>query len=327
MSVEKTALLPVPPDLAFALFTEPDGLRRWQTVTARVDLRAGGAYRWTVVPGHAAAGTFREVEPGRRLVFGWGWEGLPDLPPDASTVAVTLEPADGGTLLRLAHDGLNARQTATHDDGWSHYLERLQRAAVTGDAGPDDWGATPDEMNPLSSADATLAVCQRVLRGIDEGQLGNQTPCTEFTVDKLVDHLLRSMFGLGSMAGAEIAPAPFGHVETQVAFAAEQTLKAWHERGLDGEVSVGPSQMPASRAAAILSVEFLVHAWDFAEATGQKVHATDELTAYVLELAEQVISPQGRAAGAFAEALEVGPDADVLDRLLAFTGRTAAWSA
>src|SRR5262245_8920412 len=133
MSVEKTALLPVPPDQAFALVTEPDGLRRWQAVTARADVRAGGAYRWTVVPGHVVAGTFREVEPERGVVFGWGWEGLPDLPPDASTVTITLEPADGGTLLGLAHEGLNAQQTATHAEGWGHYLERLQRAAVTGD--------------------------------------------------------------------------------------------------------------------------------------------------------------------------------------------------
>ena len=70
-SAEKTALLPVSVEEAFALITEPDRLRRWMTVFARVDLRAGGEYRWTVVPGHIAAGTFREIEPGRRIVFGF----------------------------------------------------------------------------------------------------------------------------------------------------------------------------------------------------------------------------------------------------------------
>jgi uncharacterized protein (TIGR03086 family) len=323
-SVEKTAMLPVSPDEAFALVTEPDRLRRWQTVTARVDLRAGGTYRWAVVPGHVAAGTFREVEPGRRVVFGWGWDGLPELPPDASTVTITLEPADGGTLVRLVHEGLDEQQAASHGEGWSHYLERLERAAATGDAGPDEWGATPDVMNPLTAADATLAVCQRVLRGVGEGQLGSPTPCTEFTVEQLVDHLLRSMSGLGHMAGAEITPASSGDVESRVAFTAEQTLEAWRWRGLDGDVSVGPNPMPASRAAGILSMEFLIHAWDLAVATGQKVQVSDEVTAYVLGIAEQLISPQGRAGGAFAEAVEVGPDAQVLDRLIAFSGRSAA---
>ena len=80
MSYPKTVVLPVTPDEAFALITEPERLRRWQTVSAVVDLRAGGSYRWTVTPGHVAAGTFREVEPGRRIVFGWGWDADADLP-------------------------------------------------------------------------------------------------------------------------------------------------------------------------------------------------------------------------------------------------------
>jgi len=323
-SVEKTAMLPVSPDVAFALVTEPDRLRRWQTVTARVDLRAGGAYRWTVVPGHVAAGTVREVEPGRRVVLGWGWDGSPDLPPDASTVTITLEPADGGTLVRLVHEGLDEQQAERHAEGWSHYLERLERAAVTGEAGPDEWAATPAEMNPLTSADATLAVCQQVLRGIEDGQLRDPTPCTELTVGGLVDHLVGSMAGLGRMAGAEVTPAPAGDVESRVAVAAEQALEAWRRRGLDGEVSVGNNQMPATLAAGILSVEFLIHGWDLAVATGQKVQVTDELTAYVLGIAEQLITPQARAGGSFAEAVEVGPDAPVLDRLIAFSGRRAA---
>ena len=95
MAFEKSVLVPLSADETFALITQPDRLRRWQVVTARVDLRAGGDYRWTIVPGHSVAGTFTEVEPGRRVVFSWGWEGSADLPPGASTVIITLEPASG----------------------------------------------------------------------------------------------------------------------------------------------------------------------------------------------------------------------------------------
>ena len=63
MTYTNTALLPVSPDEAFALITEPERLRRWQTVSAYVDLRADGDYRWTVTPGHVAAGT--QVDVGR----------------------------------------------------------------------------------------------------------------------------------------------------------------------------------------------------------------------------------------------------------------------
>ena len=52
--------------------------------------------------------------------------------------------------------------------------------------------------------------------------------------------------------------------------------------------------MPACAALGILSIEFLVHAWDFARASGQQV-----------------------VAGPAPE-----PDAGLLDRLIAFTGRS-----
>ncbi len=168
MPLEKSVVVPLGADETFALLTQPDRLRRWFTVTARIDLRAGGDYRWTVDPGHTAAGTVVEVEPGRRLVLTWGWEGSDDLPPGASTLTVTLEPADGGTRVLLSHDGLTEEQAASHGEGWSHFLGRLETAARTGDAGADEWAATPDPMDRLSAAEATLALCQLVLRGIDE---------------------------------------------------------------------------------------------------------------------------------------------------------------
>src|SRR3954466_13196946 len=146
MTYTKSVILAVPPDEAFALLTEPERLRRWQAVSAYVDLRAGGAYRWTVTPGHVAGGTFREVEPGRRIVFGWGWEGTDGLPPDASTVTVTIEPEDDGSRVTLVHEGLDEQQTAGHAEGWDHYLERLRTLAATGEAGRDAWAWAPAEL-------------------------------------------------------------------------------------------------------------------------------------------------------------------------------------
>ena len=70
MNYSRTVSLPVPAEEAFALVTEPQRLRRWSAVTALVDLRAGGDFRWTVTPGHIAAGTVKEVEPGRRVAHG-----------------------------------------------------------------------------------------------------------------------------------------------------------------------------------------------------------------------------------------------------------------
>ena len=77
-------------------------------------------------------------------------------------------------------------------------------------------------------------------------------------------------------------------------------------------------------ALGIGSLEFLVHAWDFAQATGQPLAVSDGLSQYALDLATQIITPEVRAGGSFADPVQPGPDAGLLDRLIAFTGRTAS---
>jgi uncharacterized protein (TIGR03086 family) len=321
MAFEKSVLVPLNADDTFALITEPDRLRRWQVITARVDLRAGGDYRWTIIPGNSASGTYTEVEPGRRVVFTWGWEGSADLPPGASTVTITLEPADGGTLVHLVHEGLTGEQLDSHALGWNHYLGRLVSAAAYGDAGPDEWGS-PAELDPLTSAEATLAVCQLVLRGVTEADYHRPTVCTEFDVTQLAEHLTGSVTSLGAAAGAAAGAEAAGRtLEARLAGPAQAMLEAWTVRGLDGTVKLGPHEMPAGLVLGIGSVEFLVHAWDFARATGQGLAVPDGLSQYVLDVAGQLITPEGRAGGSFADPVEAGPDAGLLDRLIAFTGR------
>ena len=322
MAFEKSVLVPLTADDTFALITEPDRLRRWQVVTARVDLRAGGDYRWTIIPGHSAAGTVTEVEPGRHVVLTWGWEGSAELPPGASTGSSTLEPADGGTLVHLVHEGLTGDQEASHAEGWNHYLGRLVKAARDGDAGDDEWGVVA-EPGPVTAAEATLAVCQRVLRALPEADYHRPTVCTEFDVTQLAEHLIGSVTALGGAAGAS-ALAATGPLENQVAAAAQAMLEAWNVRGADGTVKLGPNEMPARLVLGIASIEFLVHAWDFAQVTGQQVTVPDALSQYVLDVAGQLITPEGRAGGAFADPVPAGPDAGLLDRLVAFTGRAVS---
>jgi uncharacterized protein (TIGR03086 family) len=327
MAFEKSVLVPLNADATFALITEPDRLRRWQVITARVDLRAGGDFRWTIIPGNSAAGTFTEVEPGRRVVFTWGWEGSAELPPGASTVTITLEPADGGTLVHLVHEGLTAEQADSHAAGWNHYLGRLVTAAADGDAGADEWGVVP-EPGPVTAAEATLAVCQRVLRGVAAADYHRPTVCTEFDVTGVAEHLIGSVTFLGTAAGpgagTAAVPADGATLEARVAAAAQAMLEAWTVRGVDGTIKVGPHEMPAGLALGIGSVEFLVHAWDFAQATGQQLTVPDGISEYVLDVAGQIITPEARAGGSFADPVQAGPDAGLLDRLIAFTGRAVS---
>ena len=78
-------------------------------------------------------------------------------------------------------------------------------------------------------------------------------------------------------------------------------------------------EFPAALAINILSLEFLLHAWDFAQGSGQKLTVSDELATYVLGLAEQVV-PGARGA-AFADEVDVAAEATPMERLVAYTGR------
>lgn len=326
MSFTKTAHLPVSPDEAFALVTEPERLRRWQTVTATVDLRAGGDYRWTVTPGHVAGGTFREVEPGRRIVFGWGWEGSDDLPPDASTVTISIEPDEGGSRITLVHEGLTEAQAAMHAEGWNHYVARLEKLAATGDAGPDEWAYAPQDLTPVVAAEAALAALQPVLRRLTDDDRGKPTPCTDFTAHQLVEHLMSSLVQLGGMAGADIAMPTTGSAEDRISVLAAQAVDAWRAVDLDGTVTgPGGSDVPARFLASILPLELVLHGWDLAQATGYPMTISDEVVTYVRELTEGVIA-QGRGSS-FADEVTPHADADAVDRFAAYAGRRASTAA
>ena len=177
----------------------------------------------------------------------------------------------------------------------------------------------------LHSAEDTLGVLQRVLHPIAADDMSRQTPCTEFDVSALTGHLLNSITALGGMVGAEIPERDESDsVERQVVAAARPALDAWHRHGLDGNVPFGKGEMPAKGACAILSIEFLVHAWDYAVAVGHEINAPEPLSEYVLGLARQVIRPEVRGGAGFDDPVDVPADAGALEQLVAFTGRNPA---
>ena len=192
---------------------------------------------------------------------------------------------------------------------------------------PDDLRPGPDSppTDELESAEATLAVLQNVLHGIAKDDESKQTPCREFDVAKLTDHLMNSITTIGGFAGAEFPERDRDDsVERQVVRAARPALDAWHRRGLDGTVPFGQGKGPAALMAGVLSIEFLVHAWDYAAATGRDVTAPEALSDYVLGLAHTIITPQGRTNAGFDDPIEMPADARALERLLAYTGRQPA---
>jgi uncharacterized protein (TIGR03086 family) len=177
----------------------------------------------------------------------------------------------------------------------------------------------------LASAEAALSALQHVLHPISRDELSKSTPCTEYDVMQLTDHLMNSITLLGGAAGAEPPERNSeDSVERQIVCAARPALDAWHRRGLTDTVTIGTNEIPATFAVSILSVEFLVHGWDYATATTHPIDVAESLADYVLGLAHKVITPQGRATVGFDDPVAVPDDAPPMDRLIAFTGRDPA---
>jgi uncharacterized protein YndB with AHSA1/START domain len=127
------------PEAVFPFLTEPDKIVRWKGVEARVEATPGGEYRVQVTRRNVAVGEYVEIEPPRRVVFTWGWEGDEQLPPGSSTVEIELVPDGDGTIVRLTHSGLPEGADAGQLEGWQHFLPRLAAVAAGGDPGPDPW--------------------------------------------------------------------------------------------------------------------------------------------------------------------------------------------
>ena len=134
-----------PPEAVFAYFVDPQKMQRWMGSRVELEPRSGGQYAADINAQARARGTYLEVVPPSRVVFSFGWEGDPTIPPGSTTVEVTLAGDGEGTHVRLVHRGLQTPEMREqHRHGWQHYLERLSIAAVGGDAGPDPNANPPD---------------------------------------------------------------------------------------------------------------------------------------------------------------------------------------
>lgn len=132
-AIEITQRIEAPPEIVFAYLTDSQRFVRWMGVGAVLDPRPGGRYRIDVDGAHIVSGEYQEVDPPRRLVMTWGWEGHPTVPPGSTTVEITLTPERGATVLRLRHLGLpDEGERANHNEGWNLYTAQLARAIAVG---------------------------------------------------------------------------------------------------------------------------------------------------------------------------------------------------
>ena len=142
-AAEKTSLeikrfIKASPDRVYAAWTDPAQLRQWfgpEQVTTNnliADPRVGGRFRWDLTNSDGEKmtmeGEFRELQPGKKIVFTWHWQDDEDWDNRVSIVTVEISGRSGGTELRLTHEQLpNEKSRDGHTSGWNSALDKLEK--------------------------------------------------------------------------------------------------------------------------------------------------------------------------------------------------------
>lgn len=173
-----------------------------------------------------------------------------------------------------------------------------------------------------------------VVREIPDGALAGPTPCAEYDVKDLVNHLFHVVVEFRKLAAK--GSVDFTRTPDRVgegadwrerfARAAQALVAAWSVPGAE-EGTAGTMDMPARTLGSMALLDVTVHGWELARATGQREPSADP--AVVAELTGQVagLAPTARAMGMFGEPVAVAEGAPEFERLLGVTGRDPAWKA
>lgn len=176
--------------------------------------------------------------------------------------------------------------------------------------------------------DAAVSRAVPVVRGVQDDQFDLDTPCLEFSVRGLLNHLFHVVVGFQSLAGRQ--SFDFGNTVDYLVgdwrdrFEAETSrlVRAWSTPSALEGVSPGMG-FPQEMVAAMVLLDLTVHSWDLARATDQKFEPDPAAVESLHELVAQT-GAQGRKMKMFGEPVPVPADASSFDRLLASTGRDPA---
>lgn len=164
-----------------------------------------------------------------------------------------------------------------------------------------------------------------VVEAVKPDQLSWPTPCSEWTVRQLIDHLLGGAdYLLAAATGAQPAPSE-GAPPTDYRAGVDRVLTALRLPGAMERICVSPLGFDWAVADAVAGtfMDVLIHTWDLARATGQD----DELDADLVEACSAMFLPampiRGREAGIVGPEVAVADGASAQDRLLAAMGRTS----
>lgn len=169
---------------------------------------------------------------------------------------------------------------------------------------------------------ATARGCD-VMAGVPPDQVGLPTPCTEWSVQDLIDHMVGSTgYLLAALGDREPAPVTGATTDDYEAGRA-QVLAGLAEPGALERTCRSPLgfDWTIEQATAGTFMDNLIHTWDLATATGQDATLDAELVEVCIAMFLPDMPERGRAGGIVGPEVMVDAGASAQDRLLAAMGR------
>ncbi|MFC7546077.1 TIGR03086 family metal-binding protein [Plantactinospora sp. GCM10030261] len=169
-----------------------------------------------------------------------------------------------------------------------------------------------------------------VLDAIRDEQLSAVTPCAEYRVGDVINHLFQVVVNFQALARR--TPADFSSrpdvldTDWRARFRTEfdTLVAAWTpDSALEG-VSPGMG-LPQLTVGRMVLLDLVVHPWDLAAATEVPFTPDPAAVAELHTLVDE-LGPMPRKMGVFGEEVPVGPDADPFTRLLGRAGRDPNWT-
>ena len=189
------------------------------------------------------------------------------------------------------------------------------------------------ELGPAAKQMAEL------IEGVPDELLGAPTPCLEYTLGDLVDHIRQLTIAFTAAAKKDTAGMKSGRApgdaenlgddwRTRIPRDLSALAEAWREPAAwTGMTMAGGIDLPGELAGIITLDELVVHGWDVARASGQDFDQDRESLEAVYAFVKQFSSAGEEAReGMFGPEVVVPDDAPLLDRLLGLTGRDPGWS-
>lgn len=172
-----------------------------------------------------------------------------------------------------------------------------------------------------------------LLAAVSDDQLARPTPCTEYTVGDLINHIDQVGLGFAAFARHDTgerpdagAHAPAGHRgagwRDNVAQHVRDLGKAWDDpTAWHGSSGLEGLELSNELWGKIALTELVVHGWDLAKATGQPFELPEQTLRTCLDHVAEFV-PNAPIPALWSAPVDVAPDATLIERIVAITGRT-----